>query len=150
MGNGQAFSGGRYLSAWLGLVPRQYSTAGRPVLLGISKRGDRYLRALMVEGARSAIVAAARRILIATRVGGDWWQGGADQLPAGEGYAVVALAEPRGMRPLVAHCHFGLSKLYRRTGQREQDHEYLSSATTMYREMDMRFYLAQAETSALA
>jgi transposase len=61
VGNGQAFTSGRYLSAWLGLVPRQYSTAGRPVLLGISKRGDRYLRALMVEGARSAIVAAARK-----------------------------------------------------------------------------------------
>jgi class 3 adenylate cyclase/tetratricopeptide (TPR) repeat protein len=58
----------------------------------------------------------------------------------------LALAEPRGMRPLVAHCHLGLGKLYRRTGQAEQAREHLTTATTMYREMDMRFYLEQAET----
>ena len=57
----------------------------------------------------------------------------------------LALAEPRGMRPLVAHCHLGLGKLYRRTGKREQAQEHLTTATTMYREMDMRFYLEQAE-----
>ena len=57
----------------------------------------------------------------------------------------LALAEPRGMRPLVAHCLLGLAKLYRRTGQREQAHEHLTTATTMYREMDMRFWLEQAE-----
>jgi transposase len=61
VGNGHAFRTGRHVSAWLGLVPRQYSTAGRTVLLGISKRGDRYLRSLLVEGARSAITAAARK-----------------------------------------------------------------------------------------
>jgi tetratricopeptide (TPR) repeat protein len=57
----------------------------------------------------------------------------------------LALAGELGMRPLVAHCHLGLGKLYRRTDQREQAHEHLTSATTMYREMDMRFYLEQAE-----
>jgi tetratricopeptide (TPR) repeat protein len=57
----------------------------------------------------------------------------------------LALAEPRGMRPLVAHCHFGLGKLYRRTGKREQAEEHLTTATTMYREMEMRFWLEQAE-----
>ena len=57
----------------------------------------------------------------------------------------LALAEPRGMRPLVAHCHLGLGKLYRRTGKREQAQEHLTIATTMYREMDMRFWLEQAE-----
>ena len=41
------------------------------------------------------------------------------------------------MRPLVAHCHLGLGKLYRRTGKREQAQEHLTTATTMYREMDM-------------
>ena len=50
------------------------------------------------------------------------------------------------MRPLVAHCHLGLGKLYRRTGKREQAHEHLTTATTMYREMDMRFWLEKAET----
>jgi tetratricopeptide (TPR) repeat protein len=57
----------------------------------------------------------------------------------------LALAEPRGMRPLVAHCHLGLGKLYRRTGKREQVQEHLTTATTMYREMDMRFWLDKAE-----
>ena len=50
----------------------------------------------------------------------------------------LALAEPRGMRPLIAHCHLGLGKLYARTGKREQANEHLATATTMYREMDMR------------
>ena len=49
------------------------------------------------------------------------------------------------MRPLVAHCHLGLSKLYRRTGQREQARERLTTATTMYREMGMTHWLEQAE-----
>jgi class 3 adenylate cyclase/tetratricopeptide (TPR) repeat protein len=56
----------------------------------------------------------------------------------------LALAGELGMRPLVAHCHLGLGKLYRRTGQHEQAQEHLTTATTMYREMDMRFYLEQA------
>jgi hypothetical protein len=49
------------------------------------------------------------------------------------------------MRPLVAHCHLGLGKLYRRTDKREQAQEHLTTATPMYREMDMRFWLEQAE-----
>ena len=57
----------------------------------------------------------------------------------------LALAEPRGMRPLVAHCHLGLGKLYRRAGKGQQAQEHLTAATTMYREMDMRFWLEQAE-----
>jgi len=62
----------------------------------------------------------------------------------------LALAEPRGMRPLVAHCHLGLGKLRRRTGQREQAQEHLTTATTMYREMDMRFWLEKAEAVTIA
>jgi class 3 adenylate cyclase/tetratricopeptide (TPR) repeat protein len=58
----------------------------------------------------------------------------------------LALAEPRGMRPLVAHCHLGLGKLYRRTDKLEQAHEHLTTATTMYREMNMPFWLEKAET----
>jgi transposase len=46
---------GRQLAAWLGLVPRQHSTGGKPRLLGISKRGDRYLRKLLVHGARATL-----------------------------------------------------------------------------------------------
>ena len=50
-----------------------------------------------------------------------------------------------GMRPLVAHCHLGLGKLYRRVGKRQEAQEHLATATTMYREMEMQFWLEQAE-----
>jgi hypothetical protein len=56
-----------------------------------------------------------------------------------------ALADERGLRPLVAHCHLSLGRLHGRTGKHEQAHEYLTAATTMYREMDMRFWLEKAE-----
>ena len=55
-----------------------------------------------------------------------------------------------GMRPLIAHCHLGLGKLYRRTGKRDQAREHLTTATTMYREMGMRFWLEQAEAELQA
>src|SRR5262249_42705988 len=60
-------------------------------------------------------------------------------------HQALALAEPRSMRPLVAHCHLGLGKLFARTGKREQAQGHLTAATTMYREMDRRFFLEQAE-----
>lgn len=49
-----------------------------------------------------------------------------------------------GMRPLVAHCHLGLGKLYRRLSKREEAQEHLTTALGMYREMDMRLWLEQA------
>jgi transposase len=49
------FKNGRQFAAWLGLVPRQHSTGGQPRLLGISQRGDRYLRQLLVHGARATM-----------------------------------------------------------------------------------------------
>jgi len=55
VGNGEAFAKGRDVSAALGLVPKQHSSGGKAVLLGISKRGDRYLRSLLVHGARSVV-----------------------------------------------------------------------------------------------
>jgi len=59
----------------------------------------------------------------------------------------LALATEVGMRPLVAHCHAGLARLYRRTGPRGQAQEHLTIAMTMYREMDMRFWLEQTEAA---
>ena len=53
----------------------------------------------------------------------------------------LSLAEPRGMRPLVAHCHLGLGELYHKAGKRDQAREHLRAATTMYRELDMPFWL---------
>lgn len=61
VGNAHEFKSGRELSAWLGLVPRQHSSGGRNVLLGISKRGDRYLRTLLIHGARAAVRVVERR-----------------------------------------------------------------------------------------
>jgi hypothetical protein len=58
---------------------------------------------------------------------------------------VLALAADLGMRPLVAHCHLGLGKLYRRTGEREQAREHLATATTLYREMALGVWLEQGE-----
>jgi tetratricopeptide (TPR) repeat protein len=62
----------------------------------------------------------------------------------------LALAGELGMRPLLAHCHLGLGKLYWRTGQREQAQEHLSTATAMYREMGMTYWLERATTESNA
>lgn len=59
VGDGRAYRRGRDVSASLGVVPRQHSTGGKPQLLGISKRGDRYLRSLLNHGARSVVRQAA-------------------------------------------------------------------------------------------
>jgi hypothetical protein len=56
----------------------------------------------------------------------------------------LALAEPRGMRPLVAHCHLGLGKLYGGIGDHQQAQEHLTIATAMYREMAMTYWVEQA------
>ena len=55
IGDINAFKNGRELAAWLGLVPRQHSTGGKPTLLGISKRGDTYLRTLLIHGRRTVV-----------------------------------------------------------------------------------------------
>jgi transposase len=55
VGNAGMFSKGRELSAWLGLVPRQRTTGGKPTLLGIGKRGNAYVRRLLIHGARSLL-----------------------------------------------------------------------------------------------
>jgi hypothetical protein len=62
----------------------------------------------------------------------------------------LALAEPRGMRPLVAHCHLGLGKLHAYTNEPDRSREHLSVAGTMYGEMEMAFWLEQARYFAVA
>ena len=61
VGDARQFRSGRELSAWLGLVPRQHSSGERVMLLGISKRGDRYLRTLLIHGARTTLRHAGRK-----------------------------------------------------------------------------------------
>src|SRR5438874_6283916 len=60
IGNGAAFRKGREFAAWLGIVPRQYSTGGKAKLLGISKRGNVYLRKILIHGARAAVLRIKR------------------------------------------------------------------------------------------
>jgi transposase len=61
VGNAKEFANGRHLAAWLGLVPRPHSTGGKECLWGISKRGDRYLRTLLIHGARATVHHARRK-----------------------------------------------------------------------------------------
>lgn len=84
VGNAREFKSGRELSAYLGLVPRQHSSGGRTVLLGISKHGDRYLRTLLIHGARAAL--RGRRFAAHPR--GRW----AMRIAAARGPNVAAVA----------------------------------------------------------
>ena len=71
IGDAKSFENGRQLAAWLGLVPRQNSSGGKQTLLGISKRGDTYLRTLLIHGARAVIRVAERKVQHA----GSWLAG---------------------------------------------------------------------------
>ena len=82
MGNPKAFRSGREFAAWIGLVPRQTGTGGRVRLLGISKRGDIYLRTLLIHGARS--------VLACSKTPSQWLDGLAKRRPAN--VVTVALA----------------------------------------------------------
>ena len=67
---------------------------------------------------------------------------------AGDHYRqALALAEELGMRPLVAHCHLGLGKLYAKIGRRAEARAELSTAIELYRAMDMTFWLPEAEAA---
>jgi tetratricopeptide (TPR) repeat protein len=71
-----------------------------------------------------------------------------DAAPADAYYQqALVLAEELGMRPLLAHCYLGLGTLYVKTGQREQARAALSTAVELYRDMDMTFWLPQAEAA---
>ena len=61
VGDGAEFKNGRHMAAWLGLVPRQHSSGNKQRLFGISKRGDRHLRTLLVHGARAVSRTAPKR-----------------------------------------------------------------------------------------
>jgi transposase len=86
IGDGRTFDKGRDLAAWLGLVPRQITTGGKPRLVGITKRGNKYLRTLLIHGARSAMPGLAAS---ATPLG-DWLRRLMDR--SHKNTAVVALA----------------------------------------------------------
>jgi len=111
----------------------------------VSKAVSEAERALALARERNERGSEAHALYFLARVAAS--NVGADAQAAERHYRQgLHLATELGMRPLVAHCHLGLGKLYRRTGKHEQAREHLNIATTMYREMDMRFWLEQAET----
>jgi transposase len=75
VGDAREFKNGRQLAAWMGLVPKQNSSGGKQNLLGISKRGDTYLRTLMIHGARSVVRVAEKKPVLSTveGAGPDSW-----------------------------------------------------------------------------
>jgi tetratricopeptide (TPR) repeat protein len=116
------------------LLTARFEAAEQAAQRGLAlsrQRGERGAQALAL---RALAEVAARR--------------GPDQPQAVQLFGeALALADLLGMRPLAAHCHAGLGGLYARTGKREQAHEHFTTATTKYREMDMRFWLEQAEAA---
>lgn len=86
IGDGRAFRSGREVAAWLGVVPRQYTTGGKPRLYGITKRGDKRLRALLIHGARAVVRHATHKTDPLSR----WIR--AVQARRGTNVATVALA----------------------------------------------------------
>ena len=90
IGKAEAFEHGRDLAAWLGLVPRQSTTGGKPKLFGISKRGNKYLRKLLIHGARAALPHIAERDTAL----GRWAKGLLARVH--QNIAVVALGEQAG------------------------------------------------------
>ena len=95
MGDAKTFKSGREFAAWLGLVPRQTGTGGKTKLLGISKRGDTYLRTLLIHGARS--------VLTRSKQPGDWIAELLKRRPSN--VVVVALANKmaRTLWAMIAH-----------------------------------------------
>ncbi len=61
IGDGSEFKNGRHLAAWVGLVPRQFSSSDRTTLMGISKRGNQHLRSLLVQGTRAVVRTAPNK-----------------------------------------------------------------------------------------
>jgi class 3 adenylate cyclase/tetratricopeptide (TPR) repeat protein len=136
-----------------------YESAGIGVYhsLTVEQLGEAYLLAGQVENAR----ACADRALMLARGRGEpgyeaWalhllgeiasHHAGPDEAAAAAHYgAAMTLASELEMRPLVAHCHLGLGRLYRRTGKREQAQERLNTATAMYGEMGMTYWLEKLE-----
>lgn len=107
VGNGAAFRKGRDFSAWLGLVPKQQTTGGKPKLMGISKRGNPYLRRLLIHGARSVILHSRRDSHIGEWISALQMRAHANVVTVGLAnkiaricWAVLARAEAYRPRPL--------------------------------------------------
>jgi len=160
-----------HVHAWSGRIGegvswlQQAVTAHESVGIGyvhsftVGQLGEAYLLADQVEDARAC---ADRAVMLARKRGERGHEAWAlrllgevashhrrpDVATAEAHYgAATALASELGMRPLDAHCHLGLGKLYRRTGDWAKAEEHLASTKAMYREMGMSFWLEQAEAA---
>ena len=159
---GLAYALGGRVAAGLALVEQgveQQVARGRPRqrARSIADLSEAYLLAGRLEDARQR---AAQALGLARQYQQRGWQARALWL-LGESMArqgspavepavghyrqALALAEELGMRPLQAHCHRGLGMLYARQGQQEQAHAALATAIALYRDMQMTFWLPQAE-----
>ena len=101
-------------------------------------------RAVEFSPGQPGFAAHARHLLGDVATHPDFFDGEGGEVHYRE---ALGLAEARNMRPLVAHCHFGLGKLCRRTDDDVKAREHLATAVTMYREMGMHFWLAQVEVA---
>ncbi len=139
-------------------VRRDSVRAGRNLhSLHLAWLGEAYLHAGRVDAARSRTAEALDLAVAHEERGSQAWtlrllaeiaaHPAASRAEEAQGYyrQALELAGQLGMRPLVAHCHLGLAKLHRRTGDRATAAEHLMIATTMYREMDMTFWLEKAD-----
>jgi len=95
MGDAKTFRSGREFAAWIGLVPRQIGSGGKVQLLGISKRGDRYLRKLMIHGARS--------VLCLAKEPGPWIEGIKKRRPLNVAVVAQANRMARTIWAILAH-----------------------------------------------
>jgi class 3 adenylate cyclase/tetratricopeptide (TPR) repeat protein len=123
----------------------------------VAQLGEAYLLADQVDNARACADRAVRLARGRGERGFEAWalrllgeiashQARPDEATAAAHYgAAMTLACELDMRPLVAHCHLGLGRLYRQTGKPEQAQEHLSTATAMYREMGMTYWLEKLE-----
>jgi tetratricopeptide (TPR) repeat protein len=123
---------------------RQHAQVGEAYLLAGQRDEAARLAAIALAAARAQKQRGqeAAALWLSAEIARDTLEG--ERAEADYRHAIV-LGLEIGSRPLVAHCHLGLGKLSRRTGKREQALEHLITATTMYREMDMRFWLEKAE-----
>ena len=104
LGDPKTFRKGRDASAWLGLVPKQHSTGGKTVLLGITKRGDRSLRSLVVQGARSLVLSVQNKTELAAEDKlGRWIKKNLDIKGFNKTAIAVANKNVRVMWRLLAH-----------------------------------------------
>jgi transposase len=115
----KSFSNGRQLAAWLGLVPRQHSSGGKQILLGISKRGDTYLRTLLILGARAVI----RMIEQKSDRTHTWLKGLLDRRNSNVAAVALANKNARIVWALLAH-----EREYEAGYARCHEHEFLTGA----------------------